>query len=89
MRLCLVCKQLVGESNWDPGRGYMVKARVWNSEAGFTYKAGFAHLWCLEKHIGRELGPDDFSMAPINFMSGHVPEHKLPPSSTMLTYFLR
>ena len=82
---CLFCEQ-VGE--WrvtDPQRttGFMVWDKVWQQEARLHPKAGIAHLACLEKHLGRELVPADFSYAPLNYL-GFLPECKRPtglPSS--------
>lgn len=44
----------------------MVAASVWQEEAGLDYKAGVAHVECLEKKIGRALVLDDFTDYPIN-----------------------
>jgi hypothetical protein len=55
---------------------YMVKDFVWFDEARLS-KSDISHLFCLEKVVGRELEPRDFTNAVINYC-GAVSLHKLP-----------
>lgn len=43
---------------------YMVHERVWFGEAGAG--AGFLHIRCLERRIGRGLHAGDFTRYPVN-----------------------
>ena len=49
---------------------YMVHDELW-AASGLGRRDGFLCVGCLEDRLGRRLGPDDFTDAPINWLPGN------------------
>lgn len=52
----------------DIGEYYMVHVGVWPKEIG--PHNGMLCIGCLEKRIGRQLTPEDFTLCPLNTFPG-------------------
>lgn len=63
MFLCKDCT-----SNTWPDEYYMVHDVVWAAAGMSTEEQGMLCVGCLEKRLGRQLSPDDFTDAVINRM---------------------
>lgn len=65
--LCLDCG-----TDTNPTEYYMVRDRIWE-QAGMVAKRRYDdHVYlcigCLERRLGRELLPEDFTGAPVNWL---------------------
>lgn len=66
---CWDCQMETSHQKAEEGEWYMVWPKVWKAAKG--YEVDFLCIGCLEKRLGRQLTPADFSDVPLNVSPGY------------------